>query len=371
MKTLIAIAFLFFSYFSSAQAPTLVVEGNAPNLYIAHIVIPKESYYSVARLYNLGPAVIAGFNGSNLQTGLKIGQSLKIPLTTQNFDQKGQKEGGETLVPVYHVVTKSETLFRIGNNYNKVAPAAIKDWNNLSGDNLVVGTPLIVGYLKIKNDQLAALNAATPAPLHHAAATSEIAVAEPAANTTKESNAFNPAATNNTDKKPDAQPATPIISEKALEVKPAAEVEKKPDTPVNVADIVEKKAEPPIEKKAVETKPDLLTPTTSSVPEEGFFGASYLSDMADKKLAENTGDAGTFKSTSGWQNKKYYVLMNNVEPGTIIKISASDKTIYAKVLGSLPEMKENNNLLLRISNAAASYLGKVDPKFPVQVSYYQ
>jgi hypothetical protein len=64
-------------------------------------------------------------------------------------------------------------------------------------------------------------------------------------------------------------------------------------------------------------------------------------------------------------------LINDVTPGTILKISSSDnKVIYAKVLGSMPEMKENNGLLLRISNAAASNLGIIDPKFPVQITYY-
>jgi hypothetical protein len=37
----------------------------------------------------------------------------------------------------------------------------------------------------------------------------------------------------------------------------------------------------------------------------------------------------------------------------------------------MPEMKENTGLLLRISNSAASSLGIIDPKFPVEVSYYQ
>ena len=64
--------------------------------------------------------------------------------------------------------------------------------------------------------------------------------------------------------------------------------------------------------------------------------------------------------------------MNDIVPGTIVKIaSMENKVVYAKVLGSMPEMKENNGLLLRISNAAASYLGIIDPKFPVQISYYQ
>ncbi len=61
-----------------------------------------------------------------------------------------------------------------------------------------------------------------------------------------------------------------------------------------------------------------------------------------------------------------------VAPGTILKIASVDsKIIFAKVLGSMPQMKENKGLLLRLSNAAAAYLGMVDAKFPVQVSFYQ
>lgn len=68
---------------------------------------------------------------------------------------------------------------------------------------------------------------------------------------------------------------------------------------------------------------------------------------------------GVFKSSSGWQDGKYYVLMNGVVPGTVIKLSSNktDKTIYAKVLGAVPQGKESEGLVLRISNAAASILG--------------
>ena len=81
--------------------------------------------------------------------------------------------------------------------------------------------------------------------------------------------------------------------------------------------------------------------------------------------------AGTFKSTSGWQDGKYYALMNNVEVGTIIKViaPATQKSVYAKVLGQLPEMKESEGLTVRISNAAASELGEPEGKFNVEVNY--
>ena len=83
------------------------------------------------------------------------------------------------------------------------------------------------------------------------------------------------------------------------------------------------------------------------------------------------GQAGIFKSTSGWQDGKYYVLINNVPVGTIVKVTdqGTGKSVYAKVLGQLPEMKESVGLMLRLSNAAAAELGNGDGRFSAGVSY--
>ena len=97
----------------------------------------------------------------------------------------------------------------------------------------------------------------------------------------------------------------------------------------------------------------------------GFFSIEYT---ASGKTA--SGQAGTFKSTSGWTDGKYYALMNGVPVGTIIRVvGANGKSIYAKVLGQFPEMKESNGLLIRISNAASAELGLGEGKFPVEIKY--
>lgn len=128
----------------------------------------------------------------------------------------------------------------------------------------------------------------------------------------------------------------------------------------------EKKKENP---KPVETKtePNPVA-VTNGTDDEGFFVNQFSTKGKD---IIKTGDCATFKTTSGWTDRKYYILMNDVTPGTIVRITAANnKSICAKVLGSLPEMKENNNLLLRISNAAASVLGITDTKFTVKVTFY-
>jgi rare lipoprotein A (peptidoglycan hydrolase) len=46
-------------------------------------------------------------------------------------------------------------------------------------------------------------------------------------------------------------------------------------------------------------------------------------------------------------------------PGTIVKITnnANGKSIYAKVLDLMPDIKQNNGLVICVSNAAADVLG--------------
>jgi hypothetical protein len=89
----------------------------------------------------------------------------------------------------------------------------------------------------------------------------------------------------------------------------------------------------------------------------------------------HSGDAATFKTISGWTDRKYYVLINDVAPETIVRITApNNKSICAKVLGPLQETKGANGLLLRMSNSAASTLGMLgitDPKFTVTVTFFE
>ena len=98
--------------------------------------------------------------------------------------------------------------------------------------------------------------------------------------------------------------------------------------------------------------------------------AVFLASILQDTGKTSSGQAGTFKSTSGWTDGKYYALMNGIPVGSIIRVSGTNgKMIYAKVLGQLPDMKESAGLLIRISNAASAELGLGEGKFPVEVKY--
>ena len=47
-----------------------------------------------------------------------------------------------------------------------------------------------------------------------------------------------------------------------------------------------------------------------------------------------SGISKTFKTASGWTDGKYYILANDIEPGTIVKVTADNgSAVYAKVFG--------------------------------------
>ena len=114
------------------------------------------------------------------------------------------------------------------------------------------------------------------------------------------------------------------------------------------------------------TAPSSTNSKGASHSNGGYFGVEY-----NEGNKSTSGSAETFKSTSGWNDGKYYALMNNVPIGTIIKViaPATQKSIYAKVLGAMPDIRENAGLAVRISNAAASELGEGEYKFNVEIRY--
>jgi LysM repeat protein len=336
MKRLLFVLFSF-PFLLFAQNKPLVIEGVAPALYVSHTVAPKENYYSIGRIYNISPKEIAPFNSLEMEKGLSLNQVIKIPLSQSNFLQEGNAGPDEVLVPVYHTTQGKEALARLSTNYNKVPTQAIMKWNKLKTETVPSGTKLIVGFLKVKKDlsPLAANAATKPAEVF---AKTETA-AKPLAEKVVEKTEATP---------PKALPAPPTDKEIT------AETEKKPTT-----QMVVKTVEPAKRSGARKNF------------NGGFFKTDYDKQVKTREVLAETGEAATFKSTSGWEDGKYYCLHNNSTPGTIIKItnSSTGKNIYAKVLDMIPDMKQNEGLVIRLSNAAADELGTGETRFNCTLSY--
>lgn len=321
-------AFLFFSLFVSvlfaaAQTTPLVVQLDGQGKpFLLHSIGPKENFYSIGRIYNISPRVFAPYNGLELNSPLSIGQQIKIPLNEVNFWQTGTRKENESVIPVYHTVKGGETVTKLGQLFG-TDNASIQSWNNVSGNAVSAGSKVIVGFLKVDK---------TLSPL----------------------------------------------AAKGMNVRSEPNVVKqqpKPEEPKK-QDVVVKKEEPKQEPKVETPKPEpkkeepKMEVTTASYAGNGFFKEEFNRQTNNgRRTDRNNGPGSIFKSTSGWSDGKYYVLMDNIEKGSIIMVRnpANGKAVYAKVLGSVEETSPGSGLLFRLSNSAAAQLGISAEKFNAEL----
>jgi LysM domain len=331
MKKHFLLVFSIFSFLLSAfaQKPDLVIKSGDKGLYLDHKVAPKESFYSVGRLYNVHPKFIAAFNKLDMTKGLQIDQKLRIPLTDTNFTQQGNSGA-----PVYYKAGEKLTLSKVSKANRDVPLTSLRTWNNISSEEVKEGAKLVIGFLKSKEMPSVTLN--FPDNL-------------------KETN-------------PKPEP----ITEPKTEIKP---VVTEPVTEPKVEPKVETKVEPKTEPKTepVITNPRPVNPDVkASNTEQGFFKSHFEQQIKTTPVSKDlTVTGGIFKTTSGWQDGKYYLLIDGVQPGYIVRVinPTNNKVIYAKVLGPMSGIRQNEGLNIRISNSAASVLETGEDKFIVRVNY--
>lgn len=287
----------------------LEIQGSGSSLYLNHQVLPQETFYSVGRLYNVSPRNLASFNQLQMDNGLNVGQNIKIPLDRNNFAQEEVKSVLDFYVPLYHTVKPGETLYRLSTNYSKAPVESIKKWNSLTSETVSEGVPLIVGFLKVDKNQ----------------------------------SAF--AKDNPADLDMDTEQSTPAVANAKAETSTSAQIEHN------------------------ETSSSAMPANNATAGGDGFFKQVF--DISAATHANVQGLAGVFKSTSGWQDEKYYCLNNEAAPGSIVKVTdqASGKSVYAKVLDAIPDIKQNSGLVVIISNSAADRLGKGEEHFNCTVTY--
>lgn len=324
-----------------AAQDRLLAQGAAPDLYLVHTVQKGETWYSLGRAYGLSPKDIAAKNKLSMDQGLSLGKQITIPLNKNNFLQTKSATGR----PVYHHIGDKETLYRISVKYDKVPIDNIRSWNHFTGDGVQKDAYLVVGYVKgSANSVLPSSTASTPAP----AAPAPAKTAPVIASTPPPAPAPTPA--------PAPVEETPVVT--TPPPPPPAPVETKP-APV-----------------VTETKP-VEPPVTSSVgrvpvvPDGGFEQIYDDQTNGGRDVTKEKGPGTWFRSNAIVGSGKYYALHNTAPRGTIVKVTnpLTGKSIYAKVLDAIPQLKANANLIIKLSDAAQGALGITEPRFYCELTY--
>lgn len=328
---------------------TITVDAQTNSKTVIHTIVQGETLSAIAKKYGTTVGDIMRLNGMNSTSVLKIGAKIKIPpagkpvVATTTNTVTAKPPITKTVAPkplpvsisavkdstnIMHTVAKGESLYVLGKKFNTTV-SNLKTWNKLNTDAVKVGQVLIVGHT----------------------AKTIMSVVE-------------------------KKETVPLIAEKKV------------DTLKNIVAVPKEEIKVPETKKSAPSASDVMVFDTVSIgyiPEKniqkndvvntdastGFFTSSFGADVTGRDLKTASGSAMIFTTSNATNDKKYYILMNDVPPGSIVKISSADKTVYAKVLWRLDNMKDNEGLVFRISDAAASALGIMDSKFTLSVVYYE
>lgn len=281
-----------------------------------HKVMPKETWTSIARKYDLEMEQVIQANRGVID--LKIGQIIYIPVkqemkaeTSDNLQKTSGFQSNRSAV--YHPVKPGETLFSISKTYNVTADE-IRKWNGIEGNSLKSGQQLIVGYLPAPKSEEVKSKAE-----NQSAAIAEKQVA---------------AADKNITKAPETKGAEPVS---------------KTEKPV-IASI--EKSGVPLPEPVISTK------------EISKSGGKILSQVTESGIC-------AWISESDNQSSKFYALHRTAPMGTIIKVTnkMNGKSVFVKVVGVLPDTGENDKVIIKISDTAVERLGALDRHFQVDLSY--
>lgn len=288
-----------------------------------HTVKSGESLYAISKQYGVTVERITKLN-SMKSTAIKPGDKITIPtkgVPVKVVAPPASQVQVKTTPARVHTVTKGETIYSISKKYG-VTTAEIKQWNTLADLNLKIGQKLVVSKLN------------------------NMAV-------------YKPVSVPSTPDTPYQQEdIRPRFTYQADDMPPVEE-KKTPEPTINV--------EPA--KPVVNTPPSATLKVSSSNPVEypSFFNNYSAGGF---KIKKSRGEANyIMDETSGNQ---YLAFYNDAEVGSVIRVTnmLNQKTIYAKVVGKVPPLDAQTQVMVKLSNQAATELGASDDRLAVEVASY-
>lgn len=162
---------------------------------------------------------------------------------------------------------------------------------------------------------------------------------------------------------------TQTISNTAKEEKP---VEQPPvqDTPKQTAEVTEVSNEP-----AQLAATDLSTENPLAPADKSkSFAQIYGGYLNGENIAMSEKGVATWIESTGIEpsSDRYYALHNSAPIGSVVKVRnlMNNRTIYAKVIGTLSESEVQEKVLIKLSAGAAERLNVLDNRFVSEITYF-
>lgn len=294
---------------TAAQAQdTLWVQQQDNKPYLLHRIRNGETLALLAKRYTVPLALLADRNDVTYQDGLKPGRQFQIPIDKYNYVRI------ESMVdsrPLYYRPEPEDNLHSISRMFN-VSQSTIQRWNRMDDADVNSREPLLVGWISYDKTQ---------------------------------------------------QPF------------PATAPPPKPDTPTPAKQPIAKAVKP-----LQPTRPlkDSLAAATAKAADKEDDSDDADNSLAQQFREENQGmspaeesGAAVFYPLKSAPAGIYYAFHNSARKGSVLKVlnPASNKMIYAKVIGPIPNLKEYHNAVIALSSNAMQALGAREKRMFCKLKY--
>ncbi len=335
--------------------------------FVIHKVDKGQTLFGLLRKYGSN---ITEFKTENpdMPVDIKIGQILRIPykkpirevvktkpktnsevvekpIVNKEIVEKPARpvsgNGNTVKIPAKTiVVAKGMTLFSIASK-NNLTLAQIRKMNNLKSDVVQIGQTLIVKEGAVEYAQ-------TPKNEPVLISDSKPKI-EKKAEAPKETSKPNEVLV--VEVKPKVVVEKPIAIEEKKVIEPAKKVE------------LEAKTESKVLPAANTTKPK-IDPVTE--PEKPTESANESGERV-LKVEEGVAELIEVESRSG----KYLALHKTAPIGTLVQVKneSNGASVWVKVIGRLPALDQNENIIIKLSPRAMARVSPVDKKFRAKINY--
>jgi LysM repeat protein len=367
-------------------ADSVGIEKKEGKRFILHRVDEGQTLFAIARRYGRSVADVKGAN-PGMNPSVQYGQVVRIPIPDGSLSRKAEKTIDKAIrkqekeekreakaaakqttvdAPIakperssekdkdpkktddparagIHVVEPGQTLYSLAGRYG-VSQADLRKWNNLPGNNVLIGQALIVSekayVARTPSVPMPSVPSKTPdTPTHRPDA--EVVSRPPVAVHPTEPRPTEPRSTTPAESKPERryEPPSPPISTKPVETDNRAET-KSPE-----------KAEKPAEEVEL-PRPGNDAP----MPTHG----RRISSSGVAEMIEGNDGSG-----------KYMALHRTAPIGTLVQVrnEFNNQSLWVKVIGRLPNTGVNDKILIKLSTQAFAKLSPTDRRFRAEVSY--
>lgn len=366
--------FIFFVHVNLAAGAldSLRIEKKKGSKFIIHQVDQGETLYSISKRYACSIEDILSFN-PGAENGLKVLQELQIPLALKKKHKKPAGKSKEPLPDHLHIVQPGETLFAIS-RLSDLSVDSLKIINRLTGSSINVGDTLIIKLL-IEKEAPKALVSAKENLSDSVKAGQDVHIVQPSETLFGLARKYNVSVQELT-KWNGLNDFNLAVGQKLLisgDFSSAGQEELLPN---------QQRID------TVKTKPVMVTvdssqlvasdsvsivkktaPDTTFVRTDNRLIRSETMEIDGKLQIMEEGFAMKIEDTEF--TSKLLALHRTAPLGATVRIrnQMNGREIDVRVVGSLPNSADNQNVLLRMSAAAYNNLGALDIKIPVTTSY--